>query len=68
MIAVVWRQSPAEMWSYDEDAGPEGLAWDPAIADGDKHAKIVLRSFSANIAGGTDEIQVSQIARSLLAW
>ncbi|MGQ9732260.1 MAG: hypothetical protein ACUVX8_13440 [Candidatus Zipacnadales bacterium] len=32
MVAVLWRNDPANMWSYDEDESPEGpaSAWDPA--------------------------------------
>jgi alkylation response protein AidB-like acyl-CoA dehydrogenase len=49
-----------------EIVGPEGLAWTPDSVDSDKHAKSVLRSFSANIAGGTDEIQKNIIGDRVL--
>ncbi len=49
-----------------EIVGPEGLAWAPDSADSDKHVKSVLRSFSANIAGGTDEIQKNIIGDRVL--
>ncbi|MFN0026143.1 MAG: acyl-CoA dehydrogenase family protein [Acidimicrobiales bacterium] len=46
--------------------GPDGVAWDANSADGDKHAKSVLRSFASNIAGGTDEIQKNIIGDRVL--
>lgn len=49
-----------------EIVGADGLAWDGDNADGDKHAKSVLRSFSANIAGGSDEIQKNIIGDRVL--
>ncbi|MDH4075939.1 MAG: acyl-CoA dehydrogenase family protein [Acidimicrobiia bacterium] len=49
-----------------EITGPEGIAWMPDSEDTDKHAKSVLRSFSANIAGGTDEIQKNIIGDRVL--
>ncbi|MEZ5408264.1 MAG: acyl-CoA dehydrogenase family protein [Acidimicrobiales bacterium] len=49
-----------------EITGPEGIAWAPESEDTDKHAKSVLRSFSANIAGGTDEIQKNIIGDRVL--
>jgi alkylation response protein AidB-like acyl-CoA dehydrogenase len=49
-----------------EITGPEGLAWGPDSDDADKHVKSVLRSFSANIAGGTDEIQKNIIGDRVL--
>ncbi|MCC6435362.1 MAG: acyl-CoA dehydrogenase family protein [Acidimicrobiales bacterium] len=49
-----------------EIVGADGLAWDASNADGDKHAKSVLRSFSANIAGGSDEIQKNIIGDRVL--
>jgi alkylation response protein AidB-like acyl-CoA dehydrogenase len=49
-----------------EITGPDGIAWTPERDDGDKHAKSVLRSFSANIAGGTDEIQKNIIGDRVL--
>ena len=49
-----------------EITGPAGLAWVPGEEDGDKHSKSVLRSFSANIAGGTDEIQKNIIGDRVL--
>ncbi len=49
-----------------EITGPEGIAWTADSEDTDKHAKSVLRSFSANIAGGTDEIQKNIIGDRVL--
>ena len=49
-----------------EITGPDGIAWSAGNADGDKHSKSVLRSFSANIAGGTDEIQKNIIGDRVL--
>ena len=49
-----------------EITGPAGVAWDAESPDGDKHAKSVLRSFSSNIAGGTDEIQKNIIGDRVL--
>jgi len=49
-----------------EIVGPEGLAWEAGSEDTDKHSKSVLRSFSANIAGGTDEIQKNIIGDRVL--
>ncbi|MEZ5263404.1 MAG: acyl-CoA dehydrogenase family protein [Acidimicrobiia bacterium] len=46
--------------------GAGAIAWDPNQADGDKHVKSVLRSFSSNIAGGTDEIQKNIIGDRVL--
>ncbi len=47
-------------------AGPAGVAWEEGVGDGDKHARSVLRSFSATIAGGTDEIQKNIIGDRVL--
>jgi alkylation response protein AidB-like acyl-CoA dehydrogenase len=49
-----------------EITGPAGVAWSSDDEDTDKHAKSVLRSFSANIAGGTDEIQKNIIGDRVL--
>ena len=49
-----------------EIVGPQSVAWDSANTDGDKHSKAVLRSFSSNIAGGTDEIQKNIIGDRVL--
>jgi len=48
-------------------AGPAGAAWtaEPE-ADGDRYANSTLRSFSSNIAGGTDEIQKNIIGDRVL--
>ncbi len=48
-----------------EISGPEGIAWD-AAGSGDKYAKAIVGSFSANIAGGTDEIQKNIIGDRVL--
>jgi alkylation response protein AidB-like acyl-CoA dehydrogenase len=48
-----------------EIVGPEGQAWDGD--GGDKWSTEVLRSFAANIAGGTDEIQKTIIGDRVLA-
>jgi len=52
-------------------AGPAGAAWDPVDAsassvDGSRFANSTLRSFSSNIAGGTDEIQKNIIGDRVL--
>ncbi|MFT7600222.1 MAG: alkylation response protein AidB-like acyl-CoA dehydrogenase [Acidimicrobiales bacterium] len=50
-----------------EILGPEGVAWESAAdAEGSKWSNAVLRSFSANIAGGTDEIQKNIIGDRVL--
>jgi alkylation response protein AidB-like acyl-CoA dehydrogenase len=48
-----------------EISGPDGIAWD-ASGSGDKYAKAIVGSFSANIAGGTDEIQKNIIGDRVL--
>lgn len=47
-------------------AGPAGLAWTDGEGDGDKHSQLTLRTFAANIAGGTDEIQKNIIGDRVL--
>lgn len=47
-------------------AGPAGAAWDPNVDDGERLSNSTLRSFSANIAGGTDEIQKNIIGDRVL--
>lgn len=50
-----------------EILGPEGAAWDgPDDAEGAKWSNAILRSFSSNIAGGTDEIQKNIIGDRVL--
>ncbi|MEM9034918.1 MAG: acyl-CoA dehydrogenase family protein [Actinomycetota bacterium] len=49
-----------------ELAGPGGLAWAEDDENGDKWAALTLRSFAANIAGGTDEIQKNIIGDRVL--
>ncbi len=46
--------------------GPAGLAWDDGDDGADIYAKTTLRSFAANIAGGTDEIQKNIIGDRVL--
>jgi alkylation response protein AidB-like acyl-CoA dehydrogenase len=48
-----------------EITGPEGIAWDES-SNAEKFAKMVVGSFSANIAGGTDEIQKNIIGDRVL--
>ena len=45
-------------------AGPAGVAWESD--DGNRYAMSTLRSFSSNIAGGTDEIQKNIIGDRVL--
>ena len=47
-------------------AGPAGAAWATDGDDGARLANSTLRSFSANIAGGTDEIQKNIIGDRVL--
>ncbi|MEZ5378883.1 MAG: acyl-CoA dehydrogenase family protein [Acidimicrobiales bacterium] len=51
-----------------EIAGPDSLAWDASSGDGpaEKYMKAIIGSFSANIAGGTDEIQKNIIGDRVL--
>ncbi len=42
------------------------IAWDPADASGAERQRIVLNSFQASIAGGTDEIQRNIIGDRVL--
>jgi alkylation response protein AidB-like acyl-CoA dehydrogenase len=60
--AKIARMSRALMMNL---AGPAGAAWDDA-ADADRLSQSTLRSFSANIAGGTDEIQKNIIGDRVL--
>ncbi len=46
--------------------GPAAAAWDPDDEDGSQFAQSTLRSFAANIAGGTDEIQKNIIGDRVL--
>ncbi len=47
-------------------AGPAGAAWDANAEDGERLSNSTLRSFSSNIAGGTDEIQKNIIGDRVL--
>ncbi len=47
-------------------AGPAGAAWEQEADDADRLANSTLRSFSSNIAGGTDEIQKNIIGDRVL--
>ena len=49
-----------------EFAGPGSVAWDPADEAGGERVKMVLNSFQAGIAGGTDEIQRNIIGDRVL--
>ena len=49
-----------------EMAGPGSVAWDPTDASGGDRQRMVLNSFSAGIAGGTDEIQRNIIGDRVL--
>ncbi len=49
-----------------EMAGPGSVAWDPADETGADRQRIVLNSFQAGIAGGTDEIQRNIIGDRVL--
>ncbi len=49
-----------------EMAGPGSVAWDPSDASGGDRQRMVLNSFSAGIAGGTDEIQRNIIGDRVL--
>ncbi len=49
-----------------EIAGPHTIAWDPTDESGGERQRIVLNSFSASIAGGTDEIQRNIIGDRVL--
>ncbi len=54
-----------------EVVGPDGIAWGPDGGDGDggdpgRWADLVVGSFAANIAGGTDEIQKNIIGDRVL--
>ncbi len=51
-----------------EIAGPDALAWDGEDNDNhaEKYMKAIVGSFSANIAGGTDEIQKNIIGDRVL--
>lgn len=47
-------------------AGPAGAAWEADVDEAERYANSTLRSFSANIAGGTDEIQKNIIGDRVL--
>jgi len=47
-------------------AGPEAAAFEPGDEEAARHSKSTLRSFAANIAGGTDEIQKNIIGDRVL--
>jgi alkylation response protein AidB-like acyl-CoA dehydrogenase len=49
-----------------EFAGPTSVAWDASDETGGDRVKIVLNSFQAGIAGGTDEIQRNIIGDRVL--
>jgi alkylation response protein AidB-like acyl-CoA dehydrogenase len=49
-----------------EIAGPSSIAWDPADERGGERQRVVISSFSAGIAGGTDEIQRNIIGDRVL--
>ncbi len=51
-----------------EIAGPDAMAWNGSDADAhaEKYMKAIVGSFSANIAGGTDEIQKNIIGDRVL--
>ena len=47
-------------------AGPAGAAFDPTSDGAERYSVSTLRSFAANIAGGTDEIQKNIIGDRVL--
>ncbi|MEO1061070.1 MAG: acyl-CoA dehydrogenase family protein [Actinomycetota bacterium] len=61
--AVIARMTRSLALELD---GPAGLAWGGDDESGSKWSTLVLRSFSANIAGGTDEIQKNIIGDRVL--
>ncbi|MEM8903903.1 MAG: acyl-CoA dehydrogenase family protein [Actinomycetota bacterium] len=61
--AVIARMTRSLALELD---GPAGLAWDGDDETGAKWAQLTLRTFAANIAGGTDEIQKNIIGDRVL--
>ncbi|MDH3682222.1 MAG: acyl-CoA dehydrogenase family protein [Acidimicrobiia bacterium] len=61
--AKIARMSRSVMMNL---AGPASAAWDVGADDADRLASSTLRSFSSNIAGGTDEIQKNIIGDRVL--
>jgi alkylation response protein AidB-like acyl-CoA dehydrogenase len=61
--AKIARMSRSVMMNL---AGPAGAAWGVGVEEGERLSNSTLRSFSANIAGGTDEIQKNIIGDRVL--
>jgi alkylation response protein AidB-like acyl-CoA dehydrogenase len=59
---IAWRVREMAL----EFAGPGSVAWDPDDESGGDRQRVVLNSFQAGIAGGTDEIQRNIIGDRVL--